>query len=322
MTMQLIRRSILLLTGLLLIALSLPAKDYTLQTVPNVRLSDGRNHVSNPDQILSAQTVSQMNRLMNQVEDSLGIEIAVVAIDGIGDQDAREFANELFGHWGLGKKAEDNGLLILLLTAPEQRAVVFETGYGIEGVLPDIICNRLQQDHMIPDLRIGDYNAGMLSGVEAVCIYLLASDYEREAMVHPISAAHTPDPLFDNIIWNILGGMFMLVFVSIFLSALLKKRKRVCPKCGNKTLEYRGQRIIREATYQQTGLAENIWKCTTCDYSENTPRTLDKLHRSTGPVIIGGGHHRRGGGFGGGFGGGGGSWGGGRSGGGGSISRF
>ena len=76
MAMQLIRRSMLLLTGLLLIALSLPAKDYTLQTVPNVRLSDGRNHVSNPDHILSAQTVSQMNRLMNQVDESLGIEIA------------------------------------------------------------------------------------------------------------------------------------------------------------------------------------------------------------------------------------------------------
>lgn len=67
------------------------------------------------------------------------------------------------------------------------------------------------------------------------------------------------------------------------------------------------------------GLAEDVYRCKSCGYTEKKNRTIDRIHRGGGgPIIMGGG-----GGFGG-FsgGGGGGSWGGGSSGGGGSISRF
>lgn len=313
-------RTAALLFCILLLSGIVSAKDYSVESIPNMRLTDARNHVSNPDGILNAADVAQMNVLLQQVEDSLGIEVAVVAIDGIGDNDARMFATDLFNHWKLGKKAKDNGLLILLVTAPEQRAVVFETGYGIEGVLPDAICNRLQQNYMVPDLRNNQYSLGMLKGVAAVSKYLMASDYERQAMTGTKKSQQQDLPLSD-FLWTILSGVFLLVFISTILSGVLKNRKRVCPRCGQKTLEYKGQRVIREATYHQGGMVENLWKCSNCGYEENTPRPTDKLHRSSGPVIMGGGLGRGSGGFGG-FGGGGGSWGGGRSGGGGSISRF
>lgn len=100
------------------------------------------DHVSNPDGIITPDDASRINQLLNVVEDSLGIEVAVVAVNSIGDQDARMFATDLFKHWGLGQKSKDNGLLIQLVTEPSQRSVVFETGYGIEGVLPDAICYR------------------------------------------------------------------------------------------------------------------------------------------------------------------------------------
>ena len=138
------------------------AKDYSIETIPNVRLSNRLNHVSNPDGIITPDDAARINQLLNVVEDSLGIEVAVVAVNSIGDQDARMFATDLFKHWGLGQKSKDNGLLIQLVTEPSQRSVVFETGYGIEGVLPDAICYRLQQRYMMPDLKAGDYSAGML----------------------------------------------------------------------------------------------------------------------------------------------------------------
>ena len=143
------------------------AKDYSIETIPNVRLSNRLNHVSNPDGIITPDDAARINQLLNVVEDSLGIEVAVVAVNSIGDQDARMFATDLFKHWGLGQKSKDNGLLIQLVTEPSQRSVVFETGYGIEGVLPDAICYRLQQRYMMPDLKAGDYSAGMLKGVMA-----------------------------------------------------------------------------------------------------------------------------------------------------------
>jgi uncharacterized protein len=303
---------ITLLTALFAVCVS--AKDYKVEDVPNVRLTDKYNHVSNPDGVISSEAVASINRILNAVEDTLGIEVAVVAIDGIGDEDARSFATELFNYWKLGKKQKDNGLLIQLVVAPEQRSIVFETGYGIEGVLPDAICYRLQQRYMITDLRNGDYSAGMLSGVEAVSAYLLASDYERNAI---IGRPNTSD---DDEVGSIIGtmvGFFVIVILVVVLVNYLNHRPKVCPNCGKKTLVYCGKRTIVAATRRREGLEEEIWRCTNCGHTEKKSRTISRISDAAGPIIIGGGM----GGFGGG-GFGGGSWGGGSSGGGGSISRF
>ena len=248
------------------------------------------------------------------MEDSLGIEVAVVAVNSIGDQDARMFATDLFKHWGLGQKSKDNGLLIQLVTEPSQRSVVFETGYGIEGVLPDAICYRLQQRYMMPDLKAGDYSAGMLKGVMAVTKYLMSSDYERAGMTGNRSSSSSD----DDFMWIFVVGIIGMIGFSAFI-AYLKYRPKACPRCGKKTFVYMGQQVIREATRFSEGLAEDVYRCKSCGYTEKKNRTIDRIHRGGGgPIIMGGG-----GGFGG-FsgGGGGGSWGGGSSGGGGSISRF
>jgi len=299
----------------------LAAKDYTVQTIPNVRLSDRNNHVSNPDGILSSSTISQINQIAGTIEDSLGIEVAVVAVESIGNNDARMFATDLFKYWGIGKKNKDNGLLIQLVTEPSQRSVVFETGYGIEGVLPDAITYRIQQQYMIPDMKAGDYNAGMIKGISAVKNYLLTSDYERESMV-----GEGNQQVDDSILFWMVFIFTIFIFGIILLANYIKHRPRKCPRCGKKTFVYVGRQTLQKPTYKSEGLAVDTYRCKNCGYTENQNHTLDKLRRSSAPYIIGGGlgglgGGSRGGGFGGGFGSGG-SWGGGRSGGGGSISRF
>lgn len=304
----------------LLLLLLLPiwtaaSTDYSVETIPNVRLTDRSNHVSNPDGILQADAVAQINRLLQIVEDSLGIEVAVVAVESIGDNDARMFATDLFQHWGLGKKGKDNGLLIQLVTEPVQRSVVFETGYGIEGVLPDAICYRLQQRYMLPDFKTGDYSSGMLKGVAAVKEYLMATDYERVALTGTDGEDDSESALFTLL----LPCLVALGVIGLFF--YLKYRKRICPRCGKKTLAYAGERVIQRATYSQEGLVEEVWRCRNCGYTDKKNHTTDRLHRSSGPIIIGGGGRSHGGNS---WGGGpiGGSWGGGSSGGGGSMSRW
>lgn len=288
--------------------------DYTVETIPNVRLTDRNNHVSNPDGILRPQDVSQINLLLQSLEDSLGIEVAVVAVESIGGQDARMFATDLFNKWGLGKKNKDNGLLIQLITEPTQRSVVFETGYGLEGVLSDAICYRLQQRYMIPDLKAGQYSEGMLKGVASVKEYLLASDYERTVITGEASSDEEDIPFIILVI-----TIALLVLTGTIFPLLRRSFPKKCPRCGKKTLVYGGQRVIQAATYHQKGISEEIWHCTNCNYTEKKSITIEKLRRTGGPIVIGGGGR----GFGGPPGGfGGGSWGGGSSGGGGSISRF
>lgn len=294
------------------------AIDYTVQTVPNVLLTDKNNRVSNPDGIISLQDVDEINRQLALLEDSLGIEVAVVAIESIGDYDARMFGTDLFNYWGIGKKADDNGLLIQLITEPLQRSVVFETGYGLEGVLPDAICYRLQQRYMIPDMRDGDYSTGLLKGVIAVKDYLLASDYERKQILGSTGSSEEEIPF--GLPFLFIFVLFAGIFIVTILSSWLKHRPKICPKCGKKTFVFVRRQVIQKATYSSEGLAMDIYRCKNCGFTENKNRKINRLRQSSSlpPIIRDGGSSR--GGFGGGFGGG--SWGGGRSGGGGSISRF
>lgn len=85
------------------------AKDYSIETIPNVRLSNRLNHVSNPDGIITPDDAARINQLLNVVEDSLGIEVAVVAVNSIGDQDAR-CSLRIYSNIGeLGQKSKVNG---------------------------------------------------------------------------------------------------------------------------------------------------------------------------------------------------------------------
>nr|WP_300704647.1 TPM domain-containing protein [Bacteroides sp.] len=149
---------------------------YNVADVPNPRNESVFNWVSNPNQILDQSCVEKVNKMLAQLEDSLSIEVAVVALPSIGENTPTEFAHKLFEHWGVGKKADDNGLLILLVL--DQRTVTFETGYGLEGVLPDALCFRIQQKAMVPWFKEGNFDEGMVQGVQAVTLTLYGSDYE------------------------------------------------------------------------------------------------------------------------------------------------
>ena len=139
-------------------------KQYTVDEVPNPKTNDASAFVANPDGIISEETVYQLNIMLQNLEAKNKAEIAVVVLNSIGDNDIFDFGVELFERWGIGKKGSDNGLLILFVL--DQRKIRFETGYGLEGVLPDAICKRIQMNEMVPYFKEGNYDEGMLRGVQ------------------------------------------------------------------------------------------------------------------------------------------------------------
>ena len=186
---------------------------HTIQSIPNVQLTDKNQFVSNPDGILGPEHVRAINAVARQLRETYGIEMAVVAVKNIGDNDARMFATELFQHWGLGKKGEDNGLLVQLVTEPPQRSVVFEVGYGLEGYLPDVICFRLQQQSMIPDLRNNNYGVAMLKGVRGILQYFDSGDYRR--LPRELRQAEMEEYADQDLLHAVI--IFFLVGVLLFL---------------------------------------------------------------------------------------------------------
>jgi len=143
---------------------------YTVKTVPDPKKT-GSGFVSNPDNILSLDDVLLIDSLIQEVQDSAKAQIAVVALQSIGDAVPKTFATELFNYWHVGDAETDNGLLILLVL--DQRRVEFETGYGTEQVLPDGKCYEIQQSYMVPAFKAGNYGKGIVAGVRVSANLLL-----------------------------------------------------------------------------------------------------------------------------------------------------
>lgn len=123
-------------------------------------------YVSNPDHIISESTTAQLNELLGKLDQAGKAQIAVVLLNSIGNQVIEDVSHNIFSTWKPGNKETNNGLVVLLVK--DQHKIRFETGYGLEGDLPDVICFRIQQAVMLPYFKKDDYDAGLIKGLEAV----------------------------------------------------------------------------------------------------------------------------------------------------------
>ncbi|MBP8984625.1 MAG: TPM domain-containing protein [Syntrophobacterales bacterium] len=105
----------------------------------------------------------RMDALAREVLAKTGTSIVVATVPTIGDNDPADYANRLYQSWGIGKKGEDKGVLIFL--ALKERQVRIETGYGVEGILPDGRVGAILDRDVVPFLRKGEYGRGLLNAM-------------------------------------------------------------------------------------------------------------------------------------------------------------
>lgn len=146
-----IKEKTYLLLLLMLSCLCAIARDYRPEEIANPNVANRYEYVADPEGRLSAQTRSRVNSRLQALRDSTTAEVAVAVVPSIGDYTVEDFSEKLFTRWGLGKKDKDNG--VLLLISPDSRQVRIQTGYGAEGVLPDITCGKIIRETVIPNMR-------------------------------------------------------------------------------------------------------------------------------------------------------------------------
>ena len=287
-------------------------KEYTLENVPNVRLQNKMHYVSNPGGILSQEACDSIDSMLWKLEQKTSIEVAVVALPSIGNNDCFQFAHDLLNKWGVGKKGKDNGLVILLVE--DQRKIRFETGYGLEGDLPDAICKRIQTRKMNPFFRNDNWDGGMVSGIQSVCGRLDGSMTNDEA---------DKDEEGGNIMLLFFAAAGFVMLVG-FIGGIASWRATRCPNCKQHKLMRTDSKLL--SLRQGVKREEVVYTCQNCGHKVvREIESSDDNYRGGGRGGLGGGIFM--GGLGGGLGSGGGgfsggSFGGGMSGGGGAGSDF
>ena len=202
--------------------LSGPLSAMTVDEVPNIHLKDARQYVTDPSAILSTAARDSINLMLGQLEKGSGIEVAVVMLPSIGNDDIFDFAHNLFRKWGIGKKKEDNGLLVLFVM--DQHKVRFTTGYGLEGTLTDALSKRIQMNEMVPAFKEGKWDEGMVKGVRATVAILKGEVAADQYGATSANGNEEELTTFDVI-------AISMVFIIIILVIVLACRDKKCPKC-------------------------------------------------------------------------------------------
>ena len=290
----------------LILCIDLAAREYSVEDIPNVQISNRYRFTSNPDGILSDWAVAKIDSICYDLRHRGIAQTAVVAVSEIDSDDVFDFAYELFSKWGVGSSS-NSGIGVLLVE--QAREIRFVTGYGVEGALPDAICKRIQTSYMLPHFRNGDYSSGMVAGLEAIRAVLNGSE---------LDAGGNDDYVDDDDEAALAMVVFFVLVIigSAIVVLIVDRASRKCPRCQQLTLQKDSVRVVSR-DFGVTNY-EDTFVCTNCGHSLKRKRQdYDASHnnRGGGPIIMGGGGFRGGGSIGGG-------WGGGSFGGGGAGSRW
>lgn len=118
---------------------------------------------------LSESQKQQLESKLVAFDDSTSTQIAIAIVKSVGEYDINEYALGLGRSWGVGGAKNSNGVMIVV--ALGDRKIAMQTGYGVEGVLPDIITKRIIENEIKPAFKAGDYYAGLDAGTTAIIKY-------------------------------------------------------------------------------------------------------------------------------------------------------
>ena len=167
-----------------------------------------QGNVSDWAGVFSPEQKSALESRLAALRQTNGAQLAVVTLKSLQGGEIDDFAEKLFAQWGIGEKGKDNG--VLLLAAIEDRKMRIEVGYGLEGVLNDAKCGRIQDEYVVPRFKEGNYVQGLLDGAD-----VLLKVMGGEALLEAAPANGNP-----------IGAVIFLVFFIVIFILIVRSSIR------------------------------------------------------------------------------------------------
>ena len=162
-------------------------------------------HVTDVTGTLTPQQVDQLDAQLVNLEKQKGAQLVVLMVGSTQPDDLESYSLQVATANKVGRKGIDDG--VLLLIAKDDRRVRIETGYGLEGAIPDAAAARIIREYIAPKFRNNDYFGGISDAVGA-----LTQLINGEPLPSPVQGnevRHGPD----------LHGVF---FLAIFLLIVMR----------------------------------------------------------------------------------------------------
>ncbi|WKA59700.1 TPM domain-containing protein [Planococcus shenhongbingii] len=169
--------------------------------------------------VLTPAEEEELRRLGTELEDATTAQLAVMAVPSLEGKPIADYALEALRHYGIGKKEENNGALMVISTG--DREIYISTGYGLEAVLPDGEVGRILDSYAIPYLKQDEYGKGIMNTYKALYKEVAAAyDWNNTSLAAQpaVQQSSVPDEKDDWLIPRgiIVAGIVIWIVISLF----------------------------------------------------------------------------------------------------------
>ncbi len=158
--------------------------------------------------VLSSDQIEALESKLVAYDDSTSIQIAVITVETTGDYVIEDYARKILRDWGVGNKKTNNG--IVLLAAIKDHKIRIETGYGMEGAIPDITAKNIIETEIAPNFRNENYYRGF--------------DEACDALIKAAKGEYTAPEGYNKRSnkggGSIIGGVFVFIIILIVISRI------------------------------------------------------------------------------------------------------
>src|SRR4029077_20678815 len=139
-------------------------------------------------------------------------QIVVAVFPELPSPSLEDFTVRAAQAWRVGRSKLSNGAVLFVFV--KDRKLRIETGYGLEGALPDATAHRIIDERITPAFRNNDYAGGLEAGIDAM---MAATRGEYTASPAPARGGRSSGGF---------GSSFFLILLVLFIVIAMSRSGR------------------------------------------------------------------------------------------------
>jgi len=131
--------------------------------------------------LLKEPQYQHLEQKLRAYNDTTSTQIVIVLVRTLNGISKEEYADRIGERWGVGQHDKDNGIVVLVKPKIRDKRgeARISVAYGLEGVIPDAVANRIVNHEMIPHFREDDYFTGLDKGT-SILMALAAGEFTAD----------------------------------------------------------------------------------------------------------------------------------------------
>ncbi len=176
-------------------------------------LPEPTGYVNDYAHVVDAQSKETLEQFCARVDHELGVQLAFVTVDTVGDTPIRDFGLELGRKWKIGYKNTNQGALLLI--AVQDHKTDLEIERGLEPYVTDGFSGSTLRA-MRPDLRAGQYGAAIVQAARTMADQIAQGKNIAFANTLPAPALQPEQPVGRQRRSGIPGWLIVLGIFFLF----------------------------------------------------------------------------------------------------------